>query len=56
MENGRISLANVTWGNETMFHVEVTFGYRGNPLSAHLVLIFSEFPEGCKSGAVVLGW
>jgi hypothetical protein len=26
------------------------------PLSAHLVLIFSEFPEGCKSGAVVLGW
>ncbi len=26
------------------------------PLSAHLVFIFSEFPEGRKSGAVVLGW
>jgi formylglycine-generating enzyme required for sulfatase activity len=38
------------------YAIKASDGYVFTPLSAHLVLIFSEFPEGCKSGAVVLGW
>ena len=37
-------------------HKETLYSKPHNPLSAHPVLIFSEFPGGRKSVAVVLGW